>query len=60
MVVLVEPPRVRKVKPSLRDLANVEDAQWRRLTRFEVAVGRLKWKLKNKLLLALDKLYKSH
>lgn len=60
MIVFVEPPKVRKVTPSLRDLANIEDAQWRRLTRFEMMVGRLKWKLKNKLLPALDKFFKSH
>lgn len=60
MIVLVEPPKVRKVTPSLRDTANIEDAQWRKLTRFEMMVGRLKWKFKNKLLPALDKLYRNH
>ena len=60
MVVLIESPRVPKVVPSLVDLANIQDAQWRRLNRFEVMIGRLKWKLKNRLLLALDKHLKSH
>lgn len=44
MVVLIEKPRIQKSVPSLRDLANIEDAQWRRLTRFELAVRRIvKW-----------------
>jgi hypothetical protein len=41
---VIEPPRVRKAVPSLRDLNNIEDAQWRPLTRFELAVrGIVKW-----------------
>lgn len=55
MVVLIERPRFPKSVPSAVDLANIQDAQWRRLTSFEVMVGRLKWKLKNKLRLAFNK-----
>jgi hypothetical protein len=55
MMVLIESPRVPKAVPSLRDLTSIEDAQWHKMTVLEVALGRLKWKLKNKLLLAFDK-----
>lgn len=35
-MMFVEPPRVRKVVPSLVDLNNIEDADWRPIPRYEL------------------------
>lgn len=46
MVIIEKPHSVRPV-PSLRDLNNIEDAQWRKLTRFELAVRHIVWFFKH-------------
>jgi hypothetical protein len=38
---IVEKPRTHKVVPSLRDLNNIEDAQWRRISKVELVVRRI-------------------
>ncbi len=47
-MVMIEPPKFRKVTPSLVDLANIQDAEWRPMTRFEIFMGKIKWKFKNR------------
>lgn len=44
-MIIVEPPRIRKVVPSLRDMENIEDAVWRPVPRWKLYLRDIKKRL---------------
>lgn len=44
-MVIIEPPRICKVVPSLRDLENIEDAVWRPIPRWKLYARSIKKRL---------------
>jgi len=44
-MIIIEPPRIRKVVPSLRDMANIEDAVWRPVPRWKLYARSIKKRL---------------